>query len=207
MERGKHIVFEGGEVAGKSTQARRLAARLHDEGETAVVVKEPGSTAMGAGIRELLLGNIQRNPRTNIYLFAADRVDLAETLVKPHLSAGHWVVQDRSWWSSMAYQAGGEGVSSEEVKAVNQLAIGGLIEPDIVFFLDIDQEETARRFTKREGKDYFEQKGADFHERVRESYLAMCKELGGVAISGMGSEQEVARDVWAEVYELFSEEV
>src|SRR3989344_4070490 len=103
-EQGKYIVLEGGDLSGKSTQSALLVDRLNAEGVNTVKVWEPGTTPMGEEIRTALKSTVQRDTGTNLWLFSAARHDLATLIVNPELAAGNFVVSDRSWVSTLAYQ-------------------------------------------------------------------------------------------------------
>ena len=135
MLRGRLVVFEGGEGAGKSTQLRRLSARLIAAGITHRHFREPGGTAVGDRIRELLLhGDAPMAPRTEAALFVASRAELVETVVRPALARGEHVLLDRFLLSTYAYQIHGRGLPEAEVRAANALATNGLV-PDLTLLL------------------------------------------------------------------------
>ena len=128
MTRGKFIAFEGGEGAGKSTQARLLALALEARGIACVVTREPGGTPGAEAIRALLLGTAGEgwHPRAEALLFAAARSDHVERLIEPALEAGKWVICDRFVDSSRAYQGGAGGLSDAEVMALHAVGSSGL---------------------------------------------------------------------------------
>ena len=132
MTRGKFIAFEGGEGAGKSTQARLLAEALRARGLEVVVTREPGGTPGAEAIRALLLGTEGEgwNARAEALLFAAARSDHVERLILPALARGAWVVCDRFVDSSRAYQGGAGGLSDAEVRDLHRIGSGGLL-PDL----------------------------------------------------------------------------
>ncbi|MGI9666286.1 MAG: dTMP kinase [Acidimicrobiia bacterium] len=141
----RYISFEGVEGAGKSTVASRLVAHLTSVGETAVRVREPGGTAVGEAVREIVLGDGHHpSPRAEAALFAAARAELVAEIVRPALEGGAWVVSDRSVYSSLAYQAGGRGLDLDEVRTLNDIAIGGLW-PGRVVLLRLDHQEGLAR--------------------------------------------------------------
>ena len=123
----RYVAFEGVEGAGKSTVVRRIAEHLESLGEDVIVVREPGGTGVGEAIRSILLdGDLHPIARAEAALFAAARGQLVGEVVVPALSRGAWVLSDRSVYSSLAYQAAGRGLPFEEVRTLNDIAIGGV---------------------------------------------------------------------------------
>ena len=164
---GHWIAFEGGEGSGKSTQAKRYAAR-HD----AVLTREPGGTPVGQRIRELLLDpEADIRDRTELLLMAADRAQHVATVVVPALAEGRDVVSDRSAYSSLAYQGYGRALPLDEVRAVSDWASGGRW-PDVVVLLDVDDEVRATR--RKQTPDRLEAVGDGFHDRVNAGFRAMA---------------------------------
>lgn len=145
VDTSRYLAFEGAEGAGKSSVVRRVAEHLDRAGEDAVVVREPGGTAVGEAVRSILLsGDVEPLPRSEAALFAAARAQLVAEVVVPALSRGAWVLSDRSAYSSLAYQAGGRGLPMEDVRRMNDFAIGG-VWPGTVFLLRIDHATGLRR--------------------------------------------------------------
>jgi dTMP kinase len=189
------VALEGGEGAGKSTQAARLAARLD-----AVLTREPGGTAVGEALRRLLLdpGGDGLDARTEALLFAADRAAHVARVIEPALVAGRSVVTDRYVESSLAYQAFGRGLPLDEVRALSAFATGGR-RADVVVVLDVDPAVGARR--RGRPPDRMEAEDLAFHERVRAGFAELAAaEPGRIAvIDGAGDVDEVADRVWAAV--------
>ncbi|MEA3261933.1 MAG: dTMP kinase [Pseudomonadota bacterium] len=152
MTRGKFIAFEGGEGAGKSTQARLLAEALSARGLTCVITREPGGTAGAEAIRALLLGTEGEgwHPRAEALLFAAARSDHVERLIVPALERGEWVICDRFVDSSRAYQGGGSGLSDAEVLDLHRIGSGGLL-PDLTLLIEVSPPVVAARLAARDG--------------------------------------------------------
>ena len=138
MVDAKYIAFEGVEGAGKSSVAAAVADSLRSSGLDVVSVREPGGTSVGEAVRAILLEGAEHPlPRAEAALFAAARAQLVAERVRPALESGSWVVSDRSAYSSLAYQAGGRGIPMDQVRQLNDIAIGGLW-PETVFLLRID---------------------------------------------------------------------
>lgn len=193
-ETGKYIVLEGGEHVGKSTQAWQLATDIG-----ALSVREPGGTPAGEKIRSILLDPlVHKDPKTEVLLHAAQRAELFETLTRPSLKNGRPVVSDRSWISSAAYQ-GAQGVPFEDIKRVNEYALGTYLQPDLLLVLDADPEVVNSRVNAE--KDYYELLDTDFHNKVRSNFLQLAADLGGIVIDATQSES----DVYIEIRETVSE--
>jgi dTMP kinase len=171
---GLFIAFEGGEGAGKSTQARRLAEALTARGYDVVVTFEPGATTVGRAIREVLLdrANTHISPRAEAMLYAADRAQHVAETVRPALERGAIVVTDRYIDSSLAYQGAGRALEQAEVRELSQWASDGLT-PDLTVVLDVDPVVGLQRTTGP--GDRLEAEELDFHQRVRASFLEMAR--------------------------------
>ena len=161
------MTFEGIDGSGKSTQATLLAGRLRDEGREVVSTREPGGTDLGEHVREILLGDGEIAPWAEAALFAAARAQLVETVVRPALARGAFVVCDRYVDSSLAYQGVARGLGLDAVLELNLPAIGGLL-PDRTFLLALPAEEAARRSRRR--PDRIEREGLAFLSRVDRAY-------------------------------------
>lgn len=187
------IAFEGGEGSGKSTQARLLAERLG-----AVLTHEPGATALGARLRELLLDpSAAVDVRTEALLMAADRAQHLAEIVAPALAKGQDVVTDRYLYSSLAYQSYGRGLDRREVRELS--AFAGAPEADVVVFITVSAAERARRM--KAVPDRIEASGADFHRRVEDGFhaLAEADPHRWVVVDGDGPIAEIAEKVWSAV--------
>jgi dTMP kinase len=169
MSNGKFIAFEGGEGAGKSTQARMLAEKLRARGLDVVLTREPGGTAGAEDIRELLLRVEGEgwNPRAEALLFAAARSDHVERLIRPALTAGRWVICDRFLDSSRAYQGSGDGLSDADILALHRIGSGGLL-PDMTLLFEVPPEIAAARLAARDpnGTDRIGGRDASYHAQV-----------------------------------------
>lgn len=174
---GRFITLEGGEGAGKSTQARRLAERLAARGRAAVVTREPGGSPGAETIRELLVtGGVDRwSPVTETLLMYAARRDHIERTIAPALGAGQWVVCDRFADSTRAYQGAGGGASGSLIQALERHVLGET-RPDLTLILDLPVELGLARAAQRPGAETrFEAKGAAFHQRLRDGFLAIAR--------------------------------
>jgi dTMP kinase len=190
------IAFEGGEGAGKSTQAERLAAVLGAE-----LTREPGGSALGERIRQLLLdpesdaSGEAIDARTELMLALAARAQHVSERIRPALGAGHDVVVDRFSGSTLAYQGYGRGLPVAEIRRACDLATGGLW-PDLTVLLHVPVEVgAARRVAAGSRPDRFESEGSGFHVRVAEGFLALAAEDPGrwIVLDGTGDVDEVAR--------------
>lgn len=177
MTRGMFIAFEGGEGAGKSTQARMLAAALEARGIACVVTREPGGTPGAEAIRALLLGVEGEgwNPRAEALLFAAARSDHVERLIRPAVAAGQWVICDRFVDSSRAYQGGGGGLSDAEVLDLHRIGSQGLL-PDLTLLIEVSPDVAVARTRVRDGDapDRIGGRDAAYHAKVAAAFSAMA---------------------------------
>lgn len=170
---GVFITFEGGEGCGKSTQLQHLVARLEAEGHVVRVLREPGGTATGEAVRELLLDPESLvSPVCELLLYEAARAQLVDTVIRPALERGEVVVCDRFFDSTTAYQGHGRGLPLDTIEMLNAIATSGL-RPHRTIVLDLSVAEGLCRAT-RQGADRLESAGDDFHERVREGFLAVA---------------------------------
>lgn len=176
------ITLEGIEGCGKTTQARRLVGRLREFAIPLVLTLEPGGTDVGQGIRRILLDSRNRNlsALAELLLYAADRAQHVEEVIKPSLEQGKWVVCDRFFDATTVYQGYARGQDLRLIRTLNKEASFG-IWPDITFLLDCPVEIGLERALKRnktllqKGQDRFERERMDFHAAVREGYLSMAE--------------------------------
>ncbi|MCZ7532274.1 MAG: dTMP kinase [Acidimicrobiia bacterium] len=167
----KYIAFEGIEGAGKSTVAREVARHLNDSGRDAIFVREPGGTEVGERVREILLGEGEAPaPLAEAALFAASRAQLIHTVVRPALEAGKWVITDRSAYSSLAYQAIGRDLGLEDVRRLNDIAIGGLWPGRVVLLKLTTGDGLARQAVD----DRIGGEGTRFHESVADGFDSLA---------------------------------
>lgn len=172
---GLFITFEGGDGAGKSTQAELLASWLNGRGFEVVRTREPGGTPLGATLRDLLLHGEHVSPRAEALLYAADRAQHVAEVVRPALERGAAVVQDRYIDSSLAYQGAGRPLAVEEIRDLSEWATESL-RPGLTVLLDVSPELGAeRRSAAGQTADRLESEAAEFHRRVREGFLGLAE--------------------------------
>ena len=196
MTRGVFIAFEGGEGAGKSTQARLLAEALAARGIAAELTREPGGTPGAEAIRDLLLdpAGAGWEPRAEALLFAAARSDHVERRIRPALEAGRWVICDRFIDSTRAYQGGGGGLSDGDIMALHEVGSGGLL-PDLTVLLSLPAGDAAERLAARDvdGSDRIGGREMEYHARVaaRFAQIAADEPERFAVIDGSGSADTV----------------
>ena len=203
MQRGRFITFEGGEGAGKSTQVRRLAARLGAAGVEVVATREPGGSPGAEAIRTLLVtGEADRwSPVTETLLMYAARRDHIERVITPALARGAWVVCDRFADSTRAYQGAAGGTDAALIAALETYVLEA-VRPDLTFVFDLPAEAgLARAAGRADAETRFESKGAAFHERLREAFLAIAAaEPARCAVIDATAPMDVVEAaVWGEV--------
>jgi dTMP kinase len=169
------ITLEGPDGCGKSTQVRLLAEHLRGRGLDVLQTREPGGTAISDQIRQVLtdLSNTPMHPRTEILLFSASRAQLCHEVIRPHLQAGGTVLSDRFFDSTFAYQGYGHRLDLEALRAITAFATGGLV-PGITFLLDIPADEGLLRRKEHGGWNRLDAYNLEFHQRVRQGYLALA---------------------------------
>ena len=188
------IVLEGGEGSGKSTQAALLVERLRALGLAVTQTFEPGATARGAKIREMLLADdTSVDARAELLLMVADRAQHVAEVIRPALDRGDWVVSDRFEPSTLAYQGVGRGLGVGQVGAVSEFARGD-VKADLVVVLDVSEEEAAHR--RPTPRDRMERAGDEFHAKVRAAYRELAADRGWRIVDGVGSADDVADRVW-----------
>ena len=173
--RGIWITLEGGDGSGKTTQAALLEAWLDAQGRDVLRTREPGGSEVGVLIRDIVLhhrGDIA--PRAEALLYAADRAHHVATVVRPALERGEVVIQDRYLDSSVAYQGAGRVLDAQEVRDLSLWAAEGAL-PDLTVLLDLDPAAARRRLDSADKPfDRLEAEREEFHQRVREAYLALA---------------------------------
>jgi dTMP kinase len=173
VARGFFITLEGIEGSGKTTQALFLKELLRAKGMEVVVTREPGGPPIAEKIRDILLdpANKQMVPLTELFLYEASRAQHVAEIILPALDAGKAVICDRFFDASTAYQGSARGLDLAAVRQLNLLATGGL-KPDLTLVLDLPVEVGLRRLGRR--PDRIESEALEFHERVRQGYLAVA---------------------------------
>lgn len=194
---GRFVVLEGGDGSGKSTQVARLAGALATRGHEVEATFEPGATELGRNLRAVLLGDAPTpTPRAEALLMAADRAQHVDTVIRPALAAGRWVVSDRFVGSSLAYQGGARGLGPEAIAAVNAFATGGL-GPDLVVYLSAPVEVLAAR--RRGPADRIEGEGEAFLSAVVDAYERLAAREGWAVVDAAAGLDDVERAIWAVV--------
>jgi len=193
--RGRLIAFEGVDGCGKTTQAELLVQRIGEP--LALLTAEPGGTALGARLRQLILDpeSPPVSDRAEVLLLAADRAQHVSDVLEPSLEAGRWVVSDRYSGSTLAYQGYGRGIDIEELRRLVVFATGGL-RVDLNVLIDVPPEIARARATP-ERADRLERLDAAFHQRVREGYLELADADRDhwVVVDGSGRVDEVSEQI------------
>jgi dTMP kinase len=195
---GRFVVLEGIDGCGKTTQLQRLMAWLPGSGLLApggqvVLTREPGGTPLGQALRQLLLHPPQGAAplsTAELLLYAADRAQHVEQVIRPALAAGHWVLSDRFSGSTAAYQGHGRGLDLALIAQLEAIATAGL-QPDLTLWLDLPLVESLRRRGGR-APDRIEAGGRPFLERVVSGFATLAQQRGWVAIDAAADPQQVA---------------
>jgi len=203
--RGRFITFEGGEGSGKSTHARLLADRINAAGIEVVLTREPGGSPGAEIIRHILLSGVAKplGAETEAILFAAARDDHVRTTIRPALVDGKWVICDRFIDSTRVYQGALGKVDMKLIRSLERVTVGAAM-PDLTFILDVPATVGLARAKRRRGKgatDRFEAESVEFHEALREAYLALMEKEPKrcVVIDGRAPRDVVADRIWAAV--------
>ena len=204
MSRGLFITFEGSEGCGKSTQVKRLAARLEARGVPVLLTREPGGTAIGEKIRHLLQfapEGVAMRPETEVLLFEASRSQLVREVIQPALDGGRTVIADRFFDSTTVYQGAARKLDPTIVEQLNRFAVGDC-RPDVTFLLDIDVATARNRMLRRVrpvgAPDRMEQEPDEFYERVCAAYRDLAtREPDRVRlIDAASSADQVENEIW-----------
>jgi len=211
MTRGVFITFEGSEGCGKSTQAARLGARFEKAGLRVLMTREPGGTAIGEKIRDLLQfapESSAMTPETELLLFEASRSQLVRETIRPALERGSVVISDRFFDSTTVYQGVARKLEPDIVTMLNNFAAGG-DHPDLTIILEVDVATARARMLRRVrpvvAVDRMEQEPPEFYERVCEGYreLARREPARIRLLDGARSPEEVESEIWREVSSRF----
>ena len=168
----RYLALEGGDGSGKTTVVSALASRLSDRGDQVVVVREPGGTDLGERVRDIVLDSDHVDRWAEVFLFAAQRSQLVRDVVLPALERGAWVITDRSYYSSIAYQGRARGLGEARVRQINEIGLEG-VEPDHVFVLEVDPG-TALGRQKR--PDRIGAESVEFQQEVYNAYADLARE-------------------------------
>ena len=208
MGQGKFITLEGGEGAGKSTQARRLAEALSATGLPVLLTREPGGAPGAEHLRQLLLGGpIDWSPQAETLLHFAARAEHVERTILPALAEGMWVVCDRFADSTMVYQGDGQGADRRSISTLTSLLRA---RPDLTLVLDVSVETTLARLAQRGGTaDRYERLGAPFFATIREGFrdIARTDFQRCALIDAQPDEQTVAAEIFAAVQVRLAPEI
>jgi len=193
------ITFEGLDFSGKTTQIQLLRTYLENEGKNTLVIREPGGTEISEKIRNILLDkkNNAMFPETELLLFYASRAQLFHELILPELKKGTFVLSDRFYDSSTAYQGYGRGLDIDFIKMLNKFALNNH-KPDLTFYIDLTLEEIEKRKSRGNSPelDRIESSNSDFYKKVREGYLALVQECERVRlIEGNRSVEEIFNEI------------
>lgn len=206
--RGRFITFEGGEGAGKSTQAGRLADRLRQLAIPVLVTREPGGSAGADIMRHVLLSGAAKplGPLVEAILFAAARDDHVNATIRPGLEEGRWVICDRFIDSTRVYQGALGRVDAKLIRGLERITVGNDAKPDMTFLLDVPATVGLARAQSRRGAgapDRFEAESVEFHEKLRAAYraLAEAEPRRIVVIDGRAPREVVAERIWTIVEE------
>jgi dTMP kinase len=168
--RGRFITFEGIDGAGKSTQIEVVANALRGRALPIVITREPGGTALGETLREVILHQPMGIGTETLLMFAA-RAEHLERVIRPALGAGTWVLCDRFTDATYAYQAGGRGMPAERIAELERWVHPDL-QPDLTLLFDVPPDVAAQRLARARSADRFEAEQVDFFARVRDAYVA-----------------------------------
>jgi len=206
--KGKFIVFEGIDGSGKTTQINQLSKwlignDLIPKNKKLVITREPGGTKLGKSIRSLLLDTSrEKSPDsiTELLLYAADRSQHVNEIIRPTLDKGDWVISDRFCGSTLAYQGYGRKLDINLIKDLEAIATQG-IAPDITFLLDIPIEESIRRRMNRKD-DRIEKEGREFLSNVSLGFQELSEDSNWKKISAINSEEKITSEIKSEIKKL-----
>ncbi len=205
---GLFVAFEGGEGSGKTTQSRLLAIWLRDQGYDVVQTREPGSTKIGMRLRAILLDAAERglSARSEALLYAADRAEHVEKVIRPALYRGSLVISDRYVDSSLAYQGAGRSLDPEDVSKVNAWATGGLV-PHLTVLIDTPPQVGLARLGG--AADRIEAEPLDFHERVRKEFRSLAAAASDryLVVDGTLPSEQITRLIQDRVHEILPDPV
>lgn len=203
-------MFEGGEGTGKSTQIKLLETKLRELGFLVFLTREPGGNGapIAEKIRQILKDpeNSNMAPETELFLFLASRAQHVKKHIVPHLELNYFVICDRFFGSTLAYQHYGRGLFNlDEVKKINSFATGGLV-PDLTILFDIDPEKglERRQLAGKLAEDRFDSEALAFHKKIRDGFLSLSKtEPNWEIVNANNSIEKVQADIWEKIEKLF----
>ena len=202
---GKLISFEGPEGSGKTTQIELLTSRLKKAGRQFLTTREPGGTAIGEQIRNILIHNSkgdEMTAETELLLFTAARAQLVREIIAPAMIEGKIVLCDRYMDSTTVYQGVARNLASNSVSAINHFAVGNVL-PDITIIIDVPLEVSLERIKKRNNNrpDRMERQSLDFYKKVREGYLLLARSLPRhfLVVDGTKSKEEIHQFIWTHI--------
>ena len=206
--KGKFIVFEGIDGSGKTTQINQLSKWLNGSDlipnhNKLIITREPGGTKLGQSIRSLLLDASLEYPPysiTELLLYAADRAQHVNEIIRPSLNKGDWVISDRFYGSTLAYQGYGRKLNINLIKDLETIATNG-ISPDITFLLDISVDESIKRRISRKA-DRIEKEGREFLSNVSLGFNQLSKDKKWKTISAGKSREEIISEIISEIKKL-----
>jgi dTMP kinase len=201
MAGGKFITLEGGEGAGKSTQAVRLAERLRTAGHDVVITREPGGSPVGERIRQVILDAETMLPVTELFLFAAQRAEHLSETILPALVAGRWVISDRFADSTRVYQGDLGGVDGNLIREVERLSVTR--NPDLTLVLDLPADIGQARAAARGQSNRFDEQSLTKQDIVRQGFLeiARAEPQRCAVVDATRDADAVAEDIWRVVVE------
>lgn len=202
---GRFLVLEGIDGCGKTTQLKQLSqwlpvSGLMPAGATLHLTREPGGTPLGQALRELLLHPPQASapsPTAELLLYAADRAQHVEQLIRPALDRGDWVLSDRFSGSTLAYQGDGRGLDASTIRDLERIATAG-VTPDLTLWLDLPIAESLRR-RQTQTADRIEAEGTAFLARVAEGFRSLASERGWAAVAADRTPDQVQQAIRAQV--------
>lgn len=200
MPAGKYIVIEGNDGTGKSTQVEAIRKRLEQVGIESVEFHEPAGVPIADAIRNIIKdGSLERDGETNLLLFTAARHEIWKNAEK-ELAQGKWVIAARNYFSTLAYQGYGEGLSLELIaNTMRTFTSDHYLNPDLAIILSIDHAAREERISQRgvlSKPDTFEARDLDFQTRVSDGYLSIANEYGLTVIDASQTIEEVSSDIW-----------
>jgi dTMP kinase len=205
MAERRFITLEGGEAAGKSTQSRRLSARLRTSGHAVVETREPGGSELAERIRTLVLERRPKSPEAEFLLFSAARADHLEATIRPALRSGSYVVCDRFIDSTRVYQGDLNRIDRALLELVEQHVVGPTM-PALTLILDLPVEAMRARVASRGGENRFDAVADHVHQARRDGFLGIARREPGrcALIDASRDEEEIATDIWRTVMERLS---